>query len=247
MNASCRLEAQQAIGGNRFRASAASYNAPPGQGREPMRALSHSRRTALGSHCALGWLEIDRMCQHLALFYADDYPAEEVGDFFAAGLAAGDHCLALLTAPHRRAVAQCLEARGLGAAHAAYAAVDTDEVLAQCLVDGRLDLQRASALLTPLMTVPARSGLRRVRAAGDLAPALVAAGKINDAVAFEALVHRLTLAHDATVICAYPIGAIWGRDNMRALLRLSAEHASVEFPEQLWIRALTQAPLHRVA
>ena len=212
-----------------------------------MRTLSHSRRAALGSHCAVGLLDIDRMCQHLALFYADAYPAEEVGDFFAAGLAAGDSCLALLTAPHRRAVEQCLEARGVSAAQAGYVSVDTDEVLAQCLVGGRLDLQRVSALLTPLMTPPAGSGLRRVRAAGDLAPTLVAAGNINDAVAFEALVHRLTQAHHATVICSYPIGCVWGRDNMRALLRLSAEHARVEFPEQLWIRALTQAPLHSVA
>lgn len=187
------------------------------------------------------------MCQHLALFYADAYPAEEVSVFFAAGLAVGDSCLAVLTTPHRRAVEQCLEAHGLSAAHAAYVTVDTDEVLAHCLVGGRLDLHLASALLTPLMTAPARSGKRRVRAAGDVAPTLVAAGNIDAAVAFEALVHRLTLAHDATVICAYPIGTVWGRDNLRALLRLSAEHARVEFPEQLWIRALTQAPLHAVS
>ena len=207
----------------------------------------HSGCAALRSHCAVEWFKIDRMCQHLALFYADAYPAEEVSDFFAAGAAAGDSCLALLTAPHRRAVEQCMQARGLSAAHAGYVAVDTDEVLAQCLIGGQLDLNLASALLTPLMSPPAGSGKGRVRAAGDLAPTLAAAGNINAAVAFEALVHRLTLAHNATVICAYPLGDVWGRDNMRALLRLSAEHACVEFPEQLWIRALTQAPPHSVA
>ena len=212
-----------------------------------MRVLAHSRCPALGSQCDVGSLDIDRMCQHLALFYADAYPAEEVCDFFAAGLAAGDSCLALLTAPHRRAVEQGLQARGLSAAQAAYVSVDTDAVLAQCLVHGRLDLRRASALLTPLMAAPANGGQRRVRAAGDLAPTLVAAGKIDDAVAFEALVHRLALAHNATVICAYSIGSVWGRDNMRTLLRLSAEHAHVEFPEQLWIQALTQAPLRGAA
>ena len=70
------------------------------------------------------------MCQHLAVFYSDAYPAAEVGDFFAAGLAAGDSCLALLTAPHRLAVEQALRARGVHLDTAAYIAVDTHEALA---------------------------------------------------------------------------------------------------------------------
>lgn len=177
------------------------------------------------------------MCQHLALFYADAYPAEEVADFFAAGLAAGDNCLALLSAPNRQAVEQALQARGVALADAAYVAVDSDDLLAQLQVDGRLDLQHAEALLTPLMTAPQRGGKNRVRAVGDLAPALCAAGNIDDALAFEALVHRVTVEQNASVICAYPI-QICGTGTMRALLRVSAEHNAVEFPAKPWVKRL---------
>jgi MEDS: MEthanogen/methylotroph, DcmR Sensory domain len=186
------------------------------------------------------------MCQHLALFYADAYPAAEVGDFFAAGLAAGDSCLALLTAPHRRAVEEALQARGVRIEAAAYVAVDTDAALAQWRVDGRLDLRRASEAMTPLMTPPAGGSKRRIRAAGDLAPTLVAAGQAEDAVAFEALVHRLTVEHGASVICAYAIHDVCGHGNMNSLLRLSAEHATLEFPERLWLQGL-QRPVLRLA
>ena len=178
------------------------------------------------------------MCQHAVHFYDDLYPADRVSRFFAEGLEAGDSCLALLTLPHRRAVETCLKARGVDTENVAYVAVDTDEVLSQLLVDGRLDMRRASTLLTPLMTPAVRRGVRRVRAAGDLAPTLCGLGHTDAAVAFEGLVHRVTGEHGASVICAYPIEAVGGRWDTGAMLRLSAEHASVEFPERLWAQRL---------
>ncbi len=177
------------------------------------------------------------MCQHLALFYADAYPAQEVADFFAAGLAAGDSCLALLNAPNRLAVERALQARGVAVADAAYVAVDSDAFVAQVQVEGRLDLEQAEALLNPLMTAPQRGGKNRVRAVGDLAPGLFAAGNIDDALAFEALVHRVTEQQNASVICAYPI-QVCGRGTMRALLSVSAQHNALEFPAQPWVQRL---------
>lgn len=177
------------------------------------------------------------MCQHLVHFYEDVYPAEEVSDFFAAGLDAGDSCLALLTAPHRRAVEQCLQARGVITDRADYVVLDTDEVLAQVLRDGRMDLGRASDMLAPFMKPPPGSA-RIVRAVGDLAPTLWVAGNAEDAVAFEGLVHRLTLENSASVICAYPIQTIGGPDHLRTFFRINAEHAAVRFPEQLWVQRL---------
>lgn len=176
------------------------------------------------------------MCQHLALFYADAYPADEVADFFAAGLAAGDNCLALLNAANRQAVERCVQARGVHLPHPAYTAVDSDVLLAQLRGEDGLDLHRAEALMRPLMTARQR-GKNRVRAVGDLAPALCAAGYIDDALAFEGLVHRLTAEQGASVICAYPI-QICGRGHMRALVRVSAEHNVVEFPDKLWLHCL---------
>lgn len=173
------------------------------------------------------------MCQHLVHFYEDDYPADRVAEFFAAGLDAGDRCVALLTAAHRHAVEKCLQARGVGLESAAYVAVDTDVALSQMLVDGRLDTRRAVELLTPLMKSPVRKG--RVRAAGDLAPTLLAAGNIDDALAFEALVHRITKEHGASTFCVYPIDP--HRDGgLHAMLRHTAEHGAIGLPHGKWLR-----------
>jgi hypothetical protein len=176
------------------------------------------------------------MCRHLLRYYVDDYPAAEVSEYLAAGLDAGDSCLTLLTPAHRQAVESCMGERGIRFPAANCVVVDTDELLAQLLVDGRLALDRASEMLAPLMK-PSGSA-RRVCAVGDLAPTLVGLGNIDDAVAFEGLVHRLAVAHGAVVLCAYPIRSFGHRADLDGVMRLSAQHSQVEFPAQLWAQAL---------
>ena len=178
------------------------------------------------------------MCGHVARFYADAYPAEAVSEFFASGLEVGDSCLALLKAPHRLAVEQCMRARGIALERVAYVAVDSDEAWSKVQVDGRLDVSRAHELLAQFMIPPADGRNGRVRAVGDLAPTLCAIGKTEDALAFESIVHRLTQEHGGSTICAYPIKSHLADDGMRAFLRLSAQHAVVEFPQQLWVHHL---------
>jgi len=69
-----------------------------------------------------------------------------------------------------------------------------------------------------------------------LAPTLVAAGNMDDAVAFEGLVHRLAQEQRAAVICAYPIHAFVRRADLHTVLRLSAQHDRLEFPDRLWLQ-----------
>ncbi len=176
------------------------------------------------------------MCRHVAHFYEDEYPAEPVADFFAAGLETGERCVALLSAPHRRAVECQLLARGVDVANADYLAVDTDQVLAQMQVDGQLDLGLAEALLAPLMSATVDGRCQGVRAAGDLAPTLFKSGRTDDAVAFENLVHRVTQANGAATLCAYPLPTHADGVDMQALLRLGAEHAELIFPRRLWVQ-----------
>jgi hypothetical protein len=182
------------------------------------------------------------MCDHAVLFYDNTYPAEMVSDFLIDGLTAGDRLLVLLTASHRSAVEQCLRARQVRLEDTDCVTVDTNEVLSHLLIDGRLDMQLASEVLTPLMRPASTNGRRRVRAVGDLAPELCAAGHTDDAVAFENLVHRLTRENGAAVICAYSISTHRDSGGVDALLRLSAEHATIEFPERMWIQRLLSAP-----
>jgi hypothetical protein len=174
------------------------------------------------------------MCRHVAHFYEDHYPAEPVADFFIAGLQAGDRCVALLTQGNRLAVEHSLRVRGVDLASADFQTVDSDEAFAQMQLEGRLDLARAEALLAPLMSATAGDRRQGVRAVGDLAPTLFEAGRTDEAVAFEDLVHRLTKDNGALTLCAYPLPTQGNSANLQALLRLGAEHAELVFPQRLW-------------
>jgi hypothetical protein len=178
------------------------------------------------------------MCQHDLHFYEDSYPAEHISTFFAEGLAVGDSCLALLTQTRRRAVEQCLLAQGVHVERVAFVGVDSDELLSRVTVNGALDIALADELLTPLMRPPASGGTGRVRAVGDVAPTLCTLGRLDDAVAFEGLVHRVTLQHDAAVICAYPLRINGMAGGVNAMIRLSAQHAAIRFPQHTWIHHL---------
>ena len=193
---------------------------------------------------------------HTAHFYGGDYPACLVADFIAAGLRAGDACSVILTPPNRLAVERQLRARGfgvgvgvgvgvgtgntsIGSCRGTCQVVDTHLALATLVVGGCLDLVLARSMLTDMFSRTAAgtsSGGKRL--AGDLAPTLFAAGQADDALAIERLVDTLAAAHRAAVFCAYPIKDVCQGASTRSLFRVCAEHASLEFPERLWVQDL---------
>ena len=190
---------------------------------------------------------------HTAHFYGGAYPACLVADFIAAGLRAGDACSVILTPPNRLAVERQLRARGcgvgvgvgvgtgntsIGRCRGTYQVVDTHLALATLVVGGCLDLLLARSMLTDMFsrTAPGTSGGKRL--AGDLAPTLIAAGQADDALAIERLVDTLAAAHRAAVFCAYPIKDVCQGASTRSLFSVCAEHASLEFPERLWVQDL---------
>ena len=188
---------------------------------------------------------------HTAHFYVGAYPASLVADFIVAGLRVGDACTVILTPRHRLAVERQLQARGLGVGvgvgagngsigsyRGAYRVVDTHVALATLVVDGCLDWVLARSMLTDMFgrTAPGTSGGKRL--AGDLAPTLIAAGQADDALAIERLVDTLAAAHRAAVFCAYPIKDVCQGASTRSLFSVCAEHASLEFPERLWVQDL---------
>lgn len=184
------------------------------------------------------------MCQHSVYFYDDLYPAEAASDFIAAGLVAGDTCIVMLSQPALAAVEQCLVARGVltcpGATNSgAYTVMDTHDALSQLIVNGRLDHERAGDALGSLLGQACGAG--RVRLVGDLAPVLFAEGYEEDALALEGLVDELAAVHQASVFCAYPIQGFFRKRDTNSLLRMSAHHSAVKFPERLWIQGYLTA------
>ena len=184
------------------------------------------------------------MCQHSIYFYDDLYPVDAASDFIAAGLLAGDTCIVMLSQPALAAVEQCLRACGFltcpGATNSgAYTAMDTYDALSQFIVDGRLDHERAGDALRSLLGQPCGAG--RVRLVGDLAPALFAEGYEEDALALEGLVDGLASVHQASVFCAYPIHGFFRKRDTNSLLKMSAHHSAVKFPERLWVQGYLTA------
>ena len=182
------------------------------------------------------------MCTHSVHFYDDAYPADAASEFIAEGLRAGEACVVMLVKPHRQAVEARLNARGISTdavAPGAYRAIDTDEALAELLVDGRLDPQRATESIGALLN-PA-GGSARVRLVGDPAAELYAAGNRHDAMALERLVDGLAEARSASVFCAYPIRVFCREGNTDSLLRFSAQHHRLAFPKQLWAQGYLES------
>ena len=181
------------------------------------------------------------MCTHSVHFYDDVYPAEAASDFVAAGVRAGDTCVVMLTQPARAEVERCLKARGISASLDSaqgqpWITMDTHDALSELVIDGRLDRGRTAEVLGQLLGQG--SGGRRVRLVADLAPVLFASGYEEDAMALEALVDELALVHSASVFCAYAMHGLFRLGTANALVRVSAEHSAVAFPDRLWIRAL---------
>ena len=177
------------------------------------------------------------MCKHHLHFYEDDYPAQQVSDFLAEGLEAGDSGLLVLTQAHRQAVEHCLRMCGVHYEDACVF-VDTDEALAQVRASGSVDLRLTREVLTAFMSPAARGVLQRVRTVGDLAPTLCAMGEVDEAIAVEALVHSLNQEHGGFTLCAYALPQRADGFDMRLLYRLSAEHNAIHFPSQLWTERL---------
>lgn len=175
-------------------------------------------------------------CQHRLRFYEEAFPAQVVAEFVAQGLADGASCLAVLTPAHAQAVRVCLRDLGVEPADDGWVLIDTERAIQDMTVNGQLDQERAGHLLVSLMNPPAGRKGQPQWFVGDLPATLCDAGRSDDAVVFEGLVHRLSQQHGATVLCAYPLQGLDQRGGMGTLYRLSAVHGGVDFPQNLWVQ-----------
>jgi len=190
---------------------------------------------------------IRSMCNHSVHFYQDEYPAAEAAEFLAAGLLAGDACIVLLGKTHRVAVESRLRALGFDiddeqARSGAYVAIDADQALLQLVVDGRLSGDRAREVLDSIFTQAGQGGTRSVRAVGEPAPLLFAAGNQADALKLERLVDSLAKAHGAAVFCAYPISPFCQEGALSALFSICGEHSLLRFPQGAWFQGKMPPP-----
>lgn len=155
-------------------------------------------------------MSVAAQCQshdHVVQFYEDDaFLAEVVADYLKVGAEAGERLVVLLTAPHRAAVLQRLEASGLdtGAALASGQLVthDAQTMLQTIMLDGMPDETLFEAHL--LADIAAWAPLP-TRAFGELVNLLCAEGNHEAAVRLEAFWHAACHRMPLTLLCSYAL------------------------------------------
>src|SRR5712692_5181072 len=120
----------------------------------------------------VNWLQLDRSPHAIQFYSGDDFLLDSLSRFVSSALQAGDSCFVLATQAHLNGLAERLKALGIDTDKAVrrrrYVTADAFQVLAQIMVDGKLDKTRfddfIGEVVLPLKTA-AESRLRRVPSA----------------------------------------------------------------------------------
>lgn len=172
---------------------------------------------------------------HLVQFFsADDRLVTVVSDHMREGFAAGDTCVAVLTADHRRAIEASLRNAGLNpealSAEYRYVPLDAETMLAS-LYDPRTGFDREQfhndcGLL--IRQVSARG--QPVRFYGEMVDLLVEQGRPAAAIELEELWNELSRHHNFYMFCTYRVSSFTENPRYRRLLHGLHTHVVPEHP-----------------
>ena len=182
----------------------------------------------------VNWLELDRSPHAIQFYSGDDLLLDSLSEFVSAALRAGDSCFVLATQAHLNGLAERLKARGVDTGRAVkrrrYVTVDAFQVLAQLMVDGKLDKTRfddfTREVLLPLKAA-AESKRRRMAVCGEIVALLWADGKAEAAIELERLWNELVSQDSYCLRCFYRIASFSDPRQNELFLKLCAEHASI--------------------
>lgn len=153
------------------------------------------------------WGEI-APCEHLLQIYTHDSEfLENLADFVASGLAAGDAVVVIVTDAHRSALTGRLRARGIEVAKAIaegqFLPLDADETLGQFMRNGWPDENLFDATISRVL-MRARARSRKVRAFGEMVALLWERGNAGATVRLEHLWNKIMKREEFPLFCAYP-------------------------------------------
>jgi len=207
-----------------------------------MTAAKHKcpNRESAATH--VNWLELDRSPHAIQFYSGDGFLLDSLSRFISVALNAGDSCFVLATPEHLDGLAGLLKARGVDLDRAVkkrrYVAVDALQVLAQLMVDGKLDKTRFDEFIREVflpLKAAAESKLKRVAVCGEVVGLLWADGKPEAAIELERLWNRVARHGSYCLRCFYPIASFSDTRQNELFLKLCAEHASV-LPRQGQLR-----------
>jgi len=182
----------------------------------------------------VNWIELDRSPHAIQFYSGEGFLLDSLSRFVSTALEAGDSCLVLATQGHLEGLAERLRARGVDTNRAVtegrYVTVDAFQVLAQLMVDGKVNRGRFDdffrEVVLPLKAA-AESKLKRVALCGEVVALLWADGKAEDAITLEHLWNEVATQDCFCLRCFYAIASFSDPEQNELFLKLCAEHASV--------------------
>lgn len=189
-------------------------------------------------HAAPG---VSQRSEHLVQFYRDDQVMlRQLESYIGKALSRGSSAVLIATAGRRESLARVLKGRGINLAQVAaegrYTALDATEVLRILIVDGRPNPLRFAQVVAPVIaraTAASLAETERVVTFGEMVGLLWAEGRPEAAIQLEQLWNELGQKYAFSLRCGYPMPGFCGSELADSLLRICAEHTSVERLESL--------------
>lgn len=170
---------------------------------------------------------------HIVQFFrSDEEYVRAAGRYLHEGLAAGDTCVAVMTAAHHRQLDEYLFEVGLntGALSAEYRYIPLQaEQLLPTFFDARagIDRERFHRQFNQLMSQAAARG-QPVRLFGEMVSLLAEQGRPAAAIQLEELWNELSREHNFTLFCWYKASPFTDNPRFRRLLRSIHSHVMDE-------------------
>jgi len=173
--------------------------------------------------------------RHEAVFYSDDRQLlDHLSRFVAAALNAGNGAVVVATGAHREGLLHSLQAGGVDIAAALeqgrYIAVDVDELLSPCMLNGLLDpnvfLQGIGQLILKAASA-VKTERPRVALFGEGPDLLWKQGNTTAAIQDEKLGNQLAEMYAVDILCGYSVNNLRGVAAVDVLQQICAEHSAV--------------------
>jgi signal transduction histidine kinase len=177
---------------------------------------------------------------HAVQFYeSEDFLYQAVGQFLAAGIAAGDRLIVIATAQHNAAFIERLTSLKLEAVLASgqLLLLDARTTLARFMVDGAPDPDKFRELLGATLAAARAHGheTARVRAYGEMVDLLWKDGNASAALSLEELWNEEGARHSFELLCAYAMGSFYREGDHERFLHVCGSHSHV-FPTESFLQ-----------
>jgi DNA-binding NarL/FixJ family response regulator len=173
--------------------------------------------------------------RHEAVFYSDDRQLlDHLSRFVGAALNAGNGAVVVATGAHREGLLRSLQDSGVDIAAALeqgrYIAVDADELLSGCMVNGMLEpnaFLQGFGQLIPKAASAVKTEHPRVAVFGEGPDLLWKQGNAIAAIQDEKLGNQLVEMYAVDILCGYSLNNIRGVAALDVLQQICAEHSAV--------------------